>query len=183
MAESAQLAYAVCPRIERDGSTRVPKLFESETAAIEFRNSRHEFGERYRDLGWQAPVPIRRLVDYSGPRCDRTLQDFPSITAVDVMCNSSMLKRIQRDTDGRSADYTCLLDQDWRFDEIQAKAATGLGNEFDGGRYDSIGEIVFEVLHDLEEALRGLRPTLPCRAVADFWCSWQVQQYIAEFCF
>jgi len=130
VAAAKRPAYAVCPRIERNGTTtRTPKLFMSESAARRFLNSEVRFplepeveatgstveevrarraerkarlkrereevakriksGELHplaypsylqpilnRHQGWQDPVPVRRAVDYSGPKCDRTVRDF-----------------------------------------------------------------------------------------------------------
>jgi hypothetical protein len=44
MAEPARSVYAVCPRIERNGSTRIPKLFASESAAKRFLKSEIPLG-------------------------------------------------------------------------------------------------------------------------------------------
>src|SRR5262245_58757047 len=132
MAEPPRPAYAVCPRIERSGSTRIPKLFASISAAKRFLNSeippspveveakatgltieqvrarraerkaqlrkdRKEWAEKIKrgevdpvvypphlqpirneDQGWQAPVPVRPISDYPGPKCACMFREFLS---------------------------------------------------------------------------------------------------------
>jgi hypothetical protein len=235
-AKSARPAYAVCPRLERSGSTRAPKLFATEAEAKKFLQSEITAGSieieardigltieqvrarraerraqsrkdrraatekvkrgeirpsdyphhlrpiRNEDQGWQGPVPVVNITDYRGPKCNHTLRDFLPTEAVGQMPELKTDEEINRALEGRSADYTCCLGADWRFDELEANAWGRVGHQYQGRRYVSIGEIVVTAIHDLEAAFRMLHPDAPCRAVADFLRSWQVQQHISDFC-
>jgi hypothetical protein len=135
-----------------------------------------------RDRGWQDPVPIRRFASYSGAKCSHTLRDFLPVDAVGPMPAFNYDEEIDRALDGRFGDYTCCLDEDWRFGETEADAWRRVGHEYNGRLHSSIGEIVVRAVHDLEAAFERSHPDAPCQAVADFWCSWQVQRHIADFC-
>jgi len=235
MAIPKRSTHAVCPRIERNGNIRTPKLFRSESAARLFLNSEVRFplepeaevagatveevrarraerkarlkqereqvasriksGELHplayphhlqpilnRHQGWQDLVPVRGVVDRPGPKCNRTMRDFLPVAAVGTMPEFNLEEEIERALEGRSADYTCYLDDDWRFDEIEADAWRRGGYEYSGRRHGGIAEIIVKAVHDLEAALLRVHSNVPCHAVADFWSSWQVQRHIAEFC-
>src|SRR5260370_42410036 len=94
----------------------------------------------------------------------------------------NLREEIERATDCRSGDVTRYLDEDWQFTEIEADARRRVGHEYSGRRHGSIGEIVIRAIHDLEAALQRVHPNASCAALADFWCSWQVQRHIADFC-
>lgn len=234
--EGALPKYAVCPRIERGGAERVPKLFTSKAAAERFLKSEVQSGPveleaqvanlpveqaralrtarkaqlrkdrkeaegkvrrgelhwsafpahlqalRNEDQGWRDPVPVCGAADYHGPKCNRTLREFLPADAVGPMPALTTDEEIDRALENRSADYTCYLDADWRFDELEADAWRRVGHEYSGRRYGSIGEIVVRAIHDLEAAFHKLHPDAPCAAVAGFWRSWQTQRHIADFC-
>ena len=235
MPVTTRLAFAVCPRIEQNSATRIPKLFRSESAANRFLNSEVQFPlqpeaevaglsieqvrarraeskaqlrkERAeaarkiekgdldplayplylrkilnRDQAWQDPVPVSRASDYSGPKCNRTLQAFLPLDAVGAMTALSVDEIIDRALEGRSEDYMCYLDTDWQFEAIEADAWRRVGHEYSGRRHGSIGEIVVKAIYDVEAAFHKLHPNAACRALAAFWRSWQLQQHIAEFC-
>lgn len=210
MTQTTFSRYAVCPRIERSGSGRTPRLFASEAAAKEFLDSEVCFpgeaeldrqraaasknGEaaraasgfaltiRNRDQGWRNPVPVRRAADYSGPACNRAMRDFLPAEAVGPLPALNLEEEIDRSFQGRSADYACCLHTDWRFDEIEADAWRRAGHEYSGRPHASVAEIVVRAVHDLEAAFRKFHPNASCAAVADFWRSWQVQRHIADFC-
>jgi hypothetical protein len=132
--------------------------------------------------GWQKPVPVSRAADYHGPKCNRTLRDFLPADAVGPMPALNIDEEIDRAFEGRSANYTCYLDADWRFDEIERDASRRVGHEYGGRRHGSIGGIVVKAIHDVEASFQKLHPNVPCAAVADFWRSWQIQRHIADFC-
>jgi hypothetical protein len=134
------------------------------------------------DQEWQDRVPVCSASDYSGPKCNRILRDFLPADAVGAMPALNVDEEIDRTLQGRSGDYTCYLDQDWRFDEIEADARRRVGHEYGGRRHGSIGEIVVKGVHDVEAAFQKFHSNASCSAVADFWRSRQVQQHIADFC-
>jgi hypothetical protein len=94
----------------------------------------------------------------------------------------NMSEEIDRALRGRSVDYSCYLDADWRFDELETDAWRRLGHEYSGGVYRSLGEIILGAIHDLDAAFQKFHPDAPCAAASDFWRSWQVQRHIGEFC-
>jgi hypothetical protein len=141
--------------------------------------------------GWRDPVPVSRAAQYTGPKCNRTLRGFLPIADVGLMPKvtpeAEIKRALQKWNPAKSAarstdDYTCYLDKDWHFDDIETDAWKRAGHEFSGRRHGSIGEIVLAAAYDLEAALGKFHPNAPCAAVADFWRSWQVQSHIAHFC-
>jgi transcriptional regulator with XRE-family HTH domain len=235
-AKPARPAYAVCPRIERIVSTRIPQLFPTESAGKRFLKSeispglpeaearatgltieqvrarraerkaqlqkdrkavaeKMKRGElrpsdyphhlrpiRNEDQGWQGPVPVIRITDYRGPGCNRTLRDFLPAEAVGSMPALKTDEEIDRVLEGRSADYSCYLNADSRFDELEADAWRRVGHEYSGRCYRNIGEIIVRAIHDVEAAFQKFHTDVTCAAVAAFWRSWQVRRHIAEFC-
>ena len=135
-----------------------------------------------RDQGWKDPVPIRRAADYSGPKCDRMVRNFLTVSRIGPMPTSNVEEEIGRALEGRSGDFTCCLGEDWRFKEIEADAWRRPEHEYAGNRHDSIAEIVVHAVHDVETAFLRLHPKASCAAIVDFWRSWQVQRHIAYFC-
>ena len=77
---------------------------------------------RNRDQGWDDPVPIRRWADYSGPKCDRRVRDFLPIDAVGPLPAFNVDEEIERALEDRFGDYTCYLDDDCGFSEIERDA-------------------------------------------------------------
>ena len=137
---------------------------------------------RNKGQGWENPVPVCRSTDDAGLECKRMLTDFLPADRVGAMPAFNFANEVDRIFEGRSADYTCCLDHDWRFDEIEADAWKRGGHEYDGKPYERIGEIVVGAVHDLEAALHRFHPNAGCIAVANFWRSWQVQRHLATFC-
>ena len=236
MAESNELQrfkYAVCPRIDRSGSTGSPKFFKTESAAWRFLNSEAaprkleaeakaaglsltEFKAQRRGVltaaakkvksgelhafaypilqepilnkhqGWEAPVPVCHLTDFNGSKCKKTLRDCLPAEGLGPLPESTSEEEFEdvyvRAIEGRSGKYSCCLDEDWRFDEMEADAWRRPGHEFDAARYHSIGETVVRAIHDLEATFQKLHPNAPCAAAAAFWRSWQVQRHIADVC-
>jgi hypothetical protein len=135
-----------------------------------------------RHQGWENPVPVRPIADYTGAKCKRTLREFFPAEAVGLMPRLDVTEEIRRALQGRSGDYTCYLAPDWRFDAIEADAIKRGSHEYAGRRHSSIAEIVLKAVHDLEAAFQKMHPDASATAVSDFWQSWQVQQHIAEFC-
>src|SRR6516165_7115615 len=74
-AKSARPAYAVCPRLERSGSTRAPKLFATEAEAKKFLQSEITAGSieiEARDIGLAIEqVRARRAERRAQSRKDR----------------------------------------------------------------------------------------------------------------
>jgi hypothetical protein len=79
-------------------------------------------------------------------------------------------------------NFTCYLDKDFRFDDIEADTWRRAGHEYAGRKLASTGEIVVKAVHDLEIAFQKLHPNASCRAVAAFWCSYQIQRHVTDFC-
>jgi hypothetical protein len=134
------------------------------------------------DCGWQAPVQVRSITEYSGPPCARAFRDFLPADSVGAMPELMVADEFIRGLENRSGDYRCYLDDHWRFAETEADAYRRKGHEYAGRRNNSMGEILVLAVYDLEAALRYIHPHLPQSAVADFFMSWQVQAHIAEFC-
>ena len=135
-----------------------------------------------RNRGWRI-VGVCNIADHSGPKCTANLRDSLPLNSVAVnMPPLAFDEEFDRAWDGRTADYTCFLAEDWRFATIAGDASQRLGHEYVGRRHSSVGEIVVQVAHDLEAAFQRLHPIVPCSAAADFWRSWQTQQHIAAFC-
>lgn len=169
----ARPAYAVCPRVERNDPSLSPSLFRTESAAKRFLK---------KTRGWGKLVPFSRKADDAGPECPRTLRKFLSAAAVDFAPPLTYDEAFDLFIEmGGPDDFTCYLDDDWCFKEIDADARMRGGHQI---RPDlSIAEIVVGALYDLEDAFQYRHPRASCRAVADFWCSWQIQQHVADYCF
>jgi len=146
--------------------------------------------------GW-VPVPVCRLRDHSDrPRCSRTVRDFLTIDVIGPMPTSGEtadqeLLRLAEDVweqvqgvseASSSADFTCCLENDWQFDQIEADPRRRVGHDYAGDKHDSIAAIVVKAVYDIEDALLRFHRNASCAAVADFWRSWQVREHIAVFC-
>lgn len=155
--------------------------------------------------GWMPPVPVVHAADYPGPKCVGTFRDFLPVNALpDTIRDLTVRGGIDRLLRGIEitpagtvnfeithtgiiddlwANFTCYLDDDWRFDEIKRNARNRSGH---GGRDDqagaAIGEIILRAVYDIEKAFERIHPDAPAEKVADFWRSWQVQQHLALFC-
>ncbi len=129
----------------------------------------------------QDPVPVSNLAQYTGAKCTRTLRDFLPAETVGPMPELNLDEEIDRVMEGRTGDYSCCLGADWLFDEIQTDASKRVGHELGARRGSSIAGIVVNATHDVEAAIQKLHPHASCTALADFWQSWQIQRYIADF--
>lgn len=134
---------------------------------------------RNREQGWGDPVPVRGIL--SGPRCDRLLRDFYPLGDLVPMKPPNMDGIIRRVFDGNVPDYTCLLAENWKFDEIAREASMHVGYEFEGRKHGSIAEIILKALYDLERSLLAFHATVSADSVALFWTSWNFQRHLAEF--
>jgi hypothetical protein len=134
-----------------------------------------------KDKGWENPVPVSRFLDYSGPKCKRSLPEFLPLESVGPMPPVQLEDELDRAGEGRFGDFACYLDDDWHFAEIEHNASRRSGHEYAGRSNRSIGEIIVKSIYDLETAFRKRHPDASCRALADFLRSWQVQRHIANF--
>ena len=73
------------------------------------------------------------------------------------------------------------LDDACRFDEIKRNAHVRYGSDFGISR-PNVREYVVGAVLDLQTTLDLFWPNLPNDAVACFWKSWQVYNYVAYFC-
>ena len=192
MLKRARTRYAVCPVIGRYDEKLVPlflpddpnppqparvRFFRSAKAAKAFLDKNNQ------ERGWSDPVPVIRVADYLGPKCDGIFRERLRLDSVaDVMPAQSVKDEIERSLTERLGDYACYLDDDWRFGEIDVDAWKRPGHEYAIKRYRGIGEIVVEAVYDVEKAFEKLHPDAPCAMVAAFWRSWQVQRHVANFC-
>lgn len=127
-------------------------------------------------------VPVRRLANYSGPKCGDTFRAFLPIDKFDGVTELDLGEAFRDVLEAGSTSIQCHLDEDWRFDSIETDARQRKGHRYSGRLHGSIGEIVVNAVYDLEEAFLEAHPAAPCQAVAAFWRSWQVQRHVADFC-
>ena len=131
----------------------------------------------------EPPVRVCGVADHIGPKCPRYLREFlPADAVAGAMPELTIYGELLRALEERSDGYKCCLDETWRFDEIDANARKRVGHEYEGRQHASIGELVVKAVYDIEAAFGKLHPNASCRTVADFWCSWQVQRHIVDFC-
>lgn len=90
---------------------------------------------------------------------------------------------IRRAFNGNCADYTCLLNPNWQFEEIERRARMSVGYEFEGRKHASVAEIILKALYDLERSVGLLHPDASADAMAKFWTSWNFQRHLAEFAY
>jgi DNA-binding XRE family transcriptional regulator len=130
--------------------------------------------------GW-VPVPVCRIADYSGSRCERTVRSFLTVDQIGQMpaLNASADDEIWA---WLGANFTVCLDNDWRFDQIEADANCRVGHDYAGDKHDSIGAFVIKAVYDIEDALLWFHPNASSAAVGAFWSSWEVRRHISEFC-
>lgn len=76
---------------------------------------------------------------------------------------------------------SCYLDDDWRFSEMAEYAVRCPGHNFADRHYGTYADVAVGLLGDLQTTLRHFWPNMPDGAVARFWLSWQVHNYIAKF--
>ncbi len=142
-----------------------------------------------RDRGWHDPVPVAKVIPATAKEDPLSLRSFLPLDAVGVALPLSLDDAIERAVKSIDyiggiglGEYTCWLDRDWRFDEIEADARNRIGHEFEGLRHTSVVEIVVKAVYDLEDSLLFFHPTISRASRATFFRSWQLQRHIAVFC-
>lgn len=167
--------------------TDEPQTLETEDQALAFLDGFDDLGAQRRASGWRI-VPVRSRNEHPGPPCRRSVEEIlKSIPARRDRLGSESYPE-DRVPDEVSdlwdlqieealADETFLA-QDWRFDEISARASWRQGHKsLDRG---TVAEAISRVVFDLEESMGGIHPNASAGAVADFWESWQVQRHLAR---
>jgi hypothetical protein len=134
---------------------------------------------RNKDQGWGSPVSVVGIV--SGLKCRRSFREFLPPGEISPVAPEDLSALIKRVFSGNMPDYTCLLEEEWRFGEIEKDAMKRVGHEFEGRKHGSVAEIVLKSLYDLEQSLFLFHQNASCDAVAKFWTSWNVQRHLAEF--
>jgi hypothetical protein len=117
----------------------------------------------------------------NGLKCARSFREFLPASEIVPVESQDLTAMINRVFQGNWPDYTCLLAEEWRFDEIERDAMKRVGHEFEGRKHGSIAEIVLKSLYDFEDSLSRFHAYASCVAIAQFWTSWNLQRHLAEF--
>jgi hypothetical protein len=132
-------------------------------------------------------LPIAWLADLEGKPYDgqRFREYFPAGDTFELMGPSSM-DRLQKELAEvlrkEYPDSSCDLGDDWHFDQIQGEAMSLPSCNFrDGRRIDNLTHQLALIAHDLEDVLLIHHKALCADAVASFWTSWTVWNYIAAW--
>ena len=137
-------------------------------------------GTPRKENGWKGPISVCQVAEYLGPKCLQTLREFYPIEEVGVIAKEPFKEGVRSALEGRSVDCTCYLAKDWLFDEIETHTKRGSSYLFNFGNL-SVGHVILKSLYALDDAFRKFHPNASCRAVADFWRSFQVHRHLAQF--
>jgi len=201
-----KLRWAVCPR-PTVGADLLPNWFRRQADAWQWRDevvvkgqpmgSLLEVGEesvgpaapvrgtycpeiRRRDQGWQEVVPISWLGEQVGSAyAGRRLQDFLPLDSVACKQAFNLSADVSEALDGYCPKLECDLGTDWGFEVLVASARRGAGHAFRGRRLENLAPQMVRIAYDLETALWRHHGALSAPAVASFWTSWRVWQYLS----
>ena len=123
------------------------------------------------------------LVEHSGSPAVLSIRNFLSANLLDPVLELTLEEEFERGLKNRSGVFTCYLGSDWRFPEIEKAVTTlWLDRPFAAGNDGGLASILIRCVFLIDDVVHKILPGLCATAIADFWTSWQLQNYVARFC-
>ena len=128
-------------------------------------------------------MPVSYLGEHSGPPAALSICKFLSPNLLDSVFELTCEEEFERGLKNRSGVFTCYLGSDWPFPEIEKAVTTlWLDRPFAAGNDGGIAPILIRFVFMIDDVVHKILPGLSATAIADFWTSWQLQNYVARFC-
>ena len=135
--------------------------------------------------GWKL-VPICYASDYQGAPCRHPFREFLPLDRLGFIPTLQFDAILPRTIEGLEFNYennfVCYLADDWQVSTIFIKAKKRPGCQHVARQHRSIAEIVLKSIYTLEQVFLEAHPGACCRMMADFWRSYQVRKFVADFC-
>jgi hypothetical protein len=201
--------WAACPEVDKANDEKSPRFFDSEDAATKFLRRRvpwtkdrfaqrkqarqaHQPGQlfpqylirrRNEESGWRKPpIPVRRPKNLAGSSVKRFQDVFPPQDTTEAP-EQNIEVVMEKVWDGSFPEPLCALSEEWNFPQIRDYAKKLSGHQFEGRKNaDGIPGIVSRAVCDFRTSMDYLWPHLSPRSIADFYSSWDLWRYVAEFC-
>jgi hypothetical protein len=178
--DPSNLSWAVCQRPSSPTLQQSPRLFPDKESAQGFLAAELFTGVRNEHQGWQLPVPVVSIIR-TGEMKGRTFQQFLPVDQIAKSIPPVDPGEFLRIMEGTYPEVSCALANDWWFAGIVRDAGRRIGHNYAGREHGSVSEIILRAVYDLESSLTAKFGTLPNAARADFFRSWNLWNYVAEF--